>query len=138
VGYAPLVPQRLPNGFKLAEVAVAPTGAPTFGGNPPSRNVVSMAWQRGFDRIVVTTRSTGPDRSRWEDPFIWLDARSGGDTEAITVSTGAASGGVGELRRPLDTGPHAWVVTDNLVVTVAGDLTREELLEVLGSLQPSQ
>ncbi len=54
------------------------------------------------------------------------------------MSTGAASGGVGEFRRPLDAGPHAWVVTDNLVVTVAGDLTREELLEVLGSLQPSR
>lgn len=138
VGYAPLVPQRLPPGFKLAEVAVATTGAPTAGSNPPSRNVVSMAWQRGFDRVVVTTRTTGPDRSRWEDPFIWLNPQASGRIEPISVSTGAASGGVGEFLMPVDGGPHAWVVTDNVVVTVAGDLTRGELLEVLGSLRQSR
>lgn len=138
VGYAPLVPQRLPSGFELAEVAVAPTGVPTAGGNPPSRNVVSTAWQRGFDRVVVTTRATGPNRSQWEDPFVWLSSRGAGEAEPITVSTGAASGGTGELRRPVDGGPHAWVVTDDLVVTVVGDLTRQELLDVLGSLQPAR
>lgn len=138
MGYAPLVPQRLPPGFKLAEAAVATTGAPTAGSNPSSRNVVSMAWHRGFDRVVVTTRTTGPDRSRWEDPFIWLNPQASGGIEPISVSTGAASGGVGEFRMPIDGGPHAWVVTDNVVVTVAGDLTRGELLEVLGSLQQSR
>ena len=41
VGYAPLVPARLPDGFQLAEVAVAAEAAPTGAGgaNPPSRNV---------------------------------------------------------------------------------------------------
>ena len=138
VGYAPLLPQRLPSGFQLAEVAVARTGVPTGAGNPPSRNVVSMAWQRGFDRVVVTTRATGPDRSRWVDPFIGLDPRAGGTTEPITVSTGAASGGTGQFRLRADGDAHAWVTTGDLVVTVAGDLSREDLLEVLGSLQRSR
>jgi hypothetical protein len=138
VGYVPLVPRQLPAGFEPAEVAVATAGAPTASGNPPSRNVVTMAWQRGFDRVVVTTRETGPDRTRWKDPFASPDVRAGGETEPITISTGAAAGGAGEFRRPVAGGPHAWVVTDRLVVTVTGDLTREELLAVLGSLQQSR
>lgn len=135
VGYAPLVARRLPSGFRLVEVAVATAGAPTAAGNPPSRNVVSMAWQRGFDRVVVTTRETGPDRGRWKDPFAGEDRRTGGPPEPITVTTGAAAGGVGEFSLPAEGGPHAWVATDRLVVTVAGDLTREELLSILGSLE---
>ncbi|MGH9226000.1 MAG: hypothetical protein ACRD2W_19930 [Acidimicrobiales bacterium] len=138
VGYAPLVPQRVPSGFELAEVAVATAGAPTATGNPPSRNVVAMAWQRGFDRVVVTTRETGPDRSRWKDPFAAEDPRTTGVPEPITVATGAVAGGVGEFSLPTESGPHAWVATDRFVVTVAGDLTREELLTILGSLEPAR
>lgn len=32
--------------------------------------------------------------------------------------------------------PHVWALTEDLVVTVSGDLTRGELLEVAESLQP--
>jgi hypothetical protein len=69
VGYQPLLPESVPSGYKLTEIAVARDGAATAGGNPPSRNVVSMAFQRGFDRFVLTTTETGPDRGRWIDPF---------------------------------------------------------------------
>jgi hypothetical protein len=137
VGYEPLLPQSVPNGFKLAEIAVARDGAPTASHNPPSRNVVSMAWQRGFERFVVTTRETGPDRDRWIDPFLTLNARSGGAVEPVTITSGAAAGGRGEVVVVPRDVPHAWVVTDRLVVTVSGDLTSQEMLDVLRSLRAS-
>jgi hypothetical protein len=141
VGYQPLLPERVPTGFKLAEIAVAPAGAPTGSamppGNPPSRNVVSIAFQRGFDRFVVSTRQTGPDRSRWSDPFAADDPRSGGEAEPITVSTGALAGATGELVIGAAAGPHVWAVDDELMATVSGDLTRGELLEILNSLRPA-
>lgn len=34
------------------------------------------------------------------------------------------------------TAPHVWALTGTLVVTVSGDLTRAELIDVAGSLAP--
>lgn len=135
VGYQPLVPETVPGGFKLTEIAVARDGAATAAGNPPSRNVVSMAWQRGFDRFVVTTRETGADRGRWTDPFLTLNSRLGGTVEPVTIASGAAAGGRGEVVTVARDVPHAWVVTDRLVVTVSGDLTSEQMHDVLRSLR---
>ena len=138
VGYAPLVPQQVPAGFKLTEVAVSISGAPTGPDNPPSRNVVSLAWQRGFDRFVVTMRATGPDRTRWQNPFRAVDPRAGDAPEPLTIATGSAAGGAGQIGVGAGVGQHAWAVTDRLVVTASGDLTREELIQVLGSLQAAR
>jgi len=138
VDYSPLVPQRVPAGFKLAEVAVSTSGAPTAPDNPPSRNVVSVAWQRGFDRFVVTMRETGPDRSRWQNPFRSVDPRAGDAPEPLTIATGSAAGGIGQIGVGVGIGQHAWAVSDRLLVTASGDLTREELIQVLGSLQPAR
>jgi len=134
VGYQPTVPDTVPRGFKLTEIAVARDGANTASGNPPSRNVVSMAWQRGFDRFVVTTRETGPDRARWIDPFRTV-SRLAGSVEPLTIDAGAAQGGRGEVVVVANDVPHAWVVTDRLVVTVSGDLSPEEMRDVLRSLR---
>src|SRR4029453_3282378 len=58
VGYAPLAPAQVPDGYELAEVAVARESAPTGSeaGNPPSRMVVSLSYRRGLDQFLVTTR----------------------------------------------------------------------------------
>ena len=60
-GYAPLVPSFVPEGYELAEVAVAPRAAPTGAeaGNPESRMVVSLSYRRGLDQFLVTTRLAG-------------------------------------------------------------------------------
>lgn len=136
VGYAPLVPESLPHGFKLAEVAVSnkpsPTG--TEGGNPPARGVVSLAYRRGLDRLLVTTRPVGDDPSRWSDPLAtgegFVDR-----PERVRFDSGALRGEQGEvLIDPLAI-PHVWAIGDGLVVTVSGDADRAELLDVAGSLQ---
>jgi hypothetical protein len=66
VGYDPLVPDWVPPGFARVEVAVARSSRPTGNEqrqNPPSQDVVSVAYRRGLDEIVVAARR-GRIRSR--------------------------------------------------------------------------
>jgi len=132
VGYQPLVPKQLPPGFTMAEVTVAPRSGPTGteAMNPPSRNVVSIAYRRGFDRIVVTTRSTSGQQ--WEDP---LASGEGvvDEPERFTVASGALTGARAELVVTPRGIPHVWTVDDRLVVTVGGDADRDELRGMIGS-----
>jgi hypothetical protein len=136
VGDAPLVPARVPDGFRLAEVAVAAEAAPTGAGraNPPSRNVVSLAYRRGLDRVVVTTRQAGD--GRWTDPFA-SDAGFVDHAEPVAIDAGALAGAVGQVVLTPHGVPHVWALDDGLVVTVAGDLSRAELVAVAGSLRTS-
>jgi hypothetical protein len=131
VGYDPLVPSWLPDGFQLLEVAVADEARATGDGpdeNPPSRGVVSLAYGRGLDLLVVSTRLIGPDPARWSDPIPVAEAKE--EAEAV-----AFAGARGELRIDPAVVPHVWGLTERLVVTVAGNLDREELLAVARSLE---
>jgi hypothetical protein len=140
VGYAPLVPAWLPEGYELAEVAVAPgnTGAPTGveGSNPPSTDVVSLSFRRGLDQVLVTTRLRHvPD---WPD--LWSDPLATGEgyvdsPERIVARRGALSGVELNLLIVPRNVPHVWALTDALVVTVSGDLGRNELVRVTESLR---
>ncbi len=134
-GYEPLVPTALPRGFELAAVAVALRSRPTGSEqrqNPESRNVVSLSFRRGLDRITVTTREIGSDRSAWIDPVtVGILA---GRPEQVTFTGGALDGITGELVVDPGATPHVWALTDDLVVTVTGDLSRDELLQVAESL----
>ena len=137
VEYAPVTPEWLPEGYELSTVAVASEAQATGkeGMNPPSRGVVSMVYRRGFDRFVVTTRLTGTDPAAWSDPL------SGGEgfidrPEEITLASGVFAGGRAERVVDPNSVPHLWVLGDELVLTVAGDLTAEEIVQVAESLQP--
>jgi hypothetical protein len=130
VGYEPLVPTWLPERFELVDVAVAEAARPTGDGpdeNPASRGVVSLAYGRGLDLLVVSTRLIGADRSRWSDPIPVAEAT----VEPEPVTFGGARG---KLFIDPAVVPHVWGLTDRLVVTVAGNLGREELLRVARSL----
>jgi hypothetical protein len=133
VGYAPLVPSWLPDGYELADVTVARRGGPTGseGMNPQAPDVVSLLYRRGFDRIVLSTRVAIP--GDWSDPLAtgegFVDR-----PERIRLERGALSGVEANLVIVPLAIPHIWALTDELVVTVAGDLDREELLRVAESL----
>ena len=140
VGYAPLVPQWVPTGFLLAEVAVSP-GVGVPGGveasNPPSTDVVSLSFRRGLDQFLVTTRLRnvpGWDSGAWSDP---LGTGEGyrDRPERVRVRRGALSGVELNLLIVPRNIPHIWALTDRLVVTVSGDLSRTELLRVSESLE---
>jgi hypothetical protein len=136
VGYDPLVPRSLPEGYELSEVAVAKRAGATgaFGRNPATINAVSLSYRGGLDQFVVTTRLVGDNASAWSDPFATgeglVRAR-----EQMRFSSGALAGRNGELVIDPLAEPHVWVLTQDLVVTVSGDLTRDELLQVAGSLE---
>jgi hypothetical protein len=133
VGYAPLVPSWLPDGYELADVTVARQGGPTGveAMNPQAPDVVSLLYRRGFDRIVLSTRAAVP--GDWSDPLAtgegFLDR-----PEEIRLERGALSGVEANLLIVPLAIPHIWALTDELVVTVAGDLDRDELLRVAESL----
>ena len=136
VGYDPLVPDQIPDGYRLAEVLVSkkPTATGPFEANPPVGDIVSLSYRRGLDQFIVTTRPLGMDLEAWSDPF---DRGEGGvsGTERVRFSAGALVGRQGELVIDPMTPPHVWAATDTLLVTVSGDLTRPELLEVAESLE---
>jgi len=157
VGYAPLVPNAdaLPEGFALARVAVVDRaqGTGVEGLNPPTRKAVSLAFHRGLDRILVTTRlrggivdgrepGTAPGRcseclgeSSWSDP---LASGEGffDDPDELSVAGGALAGSPAQLLVGPHTVPHVWALGDDLVVTVSGDATRAELVRILESMEP--
>lgn len=137
VGYDPLVPARLPSGFELGDVGVARASRPTGDEqrqNPPSRNVVSLRYQRGLDHIVVTTRLTGSDPSRWGDPVVGSSVRAS-EPERVEFDSGALRGYAGELVIDPNSVPHVWAIAGKLVVTIAGNADRAELLRIAESLE---
>jgi len=135
VGYDPLLPARIPPGFVLTAVAVAESGQSTGkeGMNPQSRGVVSAVYRRGFDRLVVSTRLVGPDRSLWSDPLAsgegFID-----EPETVALTVGAFAGSRAELLIDPRAVPHLWVMNEALVATISGDLTRTELVAAAESL----
>jgi hypothetical protein len=132
VGYRPLVPERVPAGYRLNEVAVAREPTPSNPDNPQSRDVVSLSYRRGFDQVLVTTRRRG--EGRWRDP---LGPPPGltAHPQPVTLHGGALDGIAGQIDVDPRTTPHVWALTPKLVVTVSGDLSREELLAVAQSLR---
>ncbi|HET9545466.1 MAG TPA: hypothetical protein VFO88_07800 [Gaiellaceae bacterium] len=143
VGYAPLVPAWVPEGYELAEVAVAREGSftGTEAGNPRSLRVVSLSFRRGFDQFLVTTRladvpngSGLPVEERWSDPLATGEGFRD-EPEPLELTEGALAGARAELLLAPRATPHVWAVTPELVVTVNGDLTRAELLRVTESLR---
>jgi len=142
VGYRPLVPTSVPEGFRLAEVATAHEAQATGseGSNPVSRMVVSLLYRRGLDQFLVTTRLRAADPAApaqaWDDP---LAAGEGirERQEAVDLPGGALAGAQARIVIGPRSIPHLWALTGSLVVTVGGDLSRAEILSVAGSLAPA-
>ncbi|MDQ4059438.1 MAG: hypothetical protein M3124_09985, partial [Actinomycetota bacterium] len=103
--------------------------------NPATIQAVSLSFRRGLDQFIVTTRLVGEDARAWSDPFATGEGSVQGP-ERVRFTSGALAGHDGELITDPLVGPHVWALTEELVVTVSGDLTRDELLRVARSLEP--
>lgn len=148
VGYRPVLPtpESLPPGYVRAEVTVA-TDARTpdnEGINAPSPRVVSVAYRRGFDRIVVTTRSTGAAKicTPTSRSTCWADPLASGEgifdvPEPFTVGVGALAGAQANLLIAPQGVPHVWTIDDRLVATIAGDANALELHRMAESFAPA-
>ena len=138
VGYEPVLPAWLPEGFELAELTVATSARSTGteGGNPLSEGVVSAAYRRGFDAIVVSTRLVGSNRGAWSDPLA-LGEGFVEQPEILSITGGVFAGHEAEVLMDPRGVTHLWAVGEELVLTVAGDLARAELERVAGSMEVS-
>jgi len=144
VGYRPILPKDLPNGFKMAEITAAAKGSATGteGMNPPASGVVSVAYRRGFDRIVVSTRLRGNIARCAGDgsgsSACWADPVASGEgivdtPEPFVVGVGALAGTRANLVVSPRGIPHVWSIGDRLVVTIAGDASGAELRHIAES-----
>jgi hypothetical protein len=133
VGYRPLVPAVVPAGFALSEVAVAHLAAATGseGSNPESRGVVSLTYRSGFDELLVTTRLRGA--GQWTDPLATGEGIVD-DAQQVTLGRGALAGSSAYVVIAPRGTPHLWVQASDRVITVSGDLSRQELIDVAESL----
>jgi hypothetical protein len=137
VGRAPLEPTWVPSGFERVEVGVATRSRATGDEqrrNPVSQDVVSIRYRRGLDELVATSRLTGSDPSAWGDPVIG-SSPMGRRPQLVTFAKGALQGRQGELVIDTNSVPHVWAVAGPVVVTVAGNLDRAELIRVAESLE---
>lgn len=135
VGYTPLTPGWLPDGYELDIVAVATEAQPTGveGMNPPSHGVVSLLYRRGFERIVVTTRRAGTAPDAWSDPLASGEGYRD-EPETFALSGGGLEGAPAELLVGAHALPHVWARGAEFVLTVAGDASAEELVRIAESL----
>jgi hypothetical protein len=128
VGYQPFVPGTLPDGYRSAEIGAARQVSPAAGGEAPRRAAVEVSFRRGLQQFVVGSQAR---RGGAHDPL------GGPNGEQVTLHGGALDGARAEIVIDPRTVPHLWVATPTLVVFVAGDLTRDELIDVAESLQRS-
>jgi hypothetical protein len=126
VGYEPFVPRRLPGGYRSAEVGAARKVSPAAGGGSPPSDAVEVSFRRGLQQFVVGSQAR---RDRVHDPL------GGPAGERLTLHGGALDGATAEVVIDPRVVPHLWVATPTLLVFVAGDLTRTELIDVAESVQ---
>jgi hypothetical protein len=124
--------QRLPRpGWRLLRSGFAPVGAPTGseGGNPQGRDLVVAVYGSGLERLVMTTlRVSG----QYSDPF-------GGEgilrvTKQYRLRAGAYAGTVAHLGLPSDDAPYLWFRSGEVVVTLSGAATSQDLIAMAESL----
>ena len=146
--YRPLAPSVRPRGFHRFAAAVAPRSRFFVMDGPgdasheywlPSRDITALNYRAGFLALTVTTRrEKGMRVPRLADPFATDPSlvATPDQRETVTLERGALRGVEAQLATPTLGVPHLWAFHDGLMITVAGDLTRDQLLLVANSLEP--
>ena len=135
VGYAPLVPAKVPDGFTLADVTASVRSAASQ--NQPGHNpLVSMVYRRGLGSFTVALMPGG-EVSGLND-FAGGAFTAGDLSQSLTLKGGAMSGSradvfIGLWAAVAQVYVHSGHVP--LDVVIRGDLTRDELVAVAESLQ---
>lgn len=133
IGYIPLVPATLPDGFALAEASYAIDNGPggPEGLNEENKDVVVLTYRRGLQSVTFTTRRVG-SASLWNDPF------AGEFDEAITKKTvtltNGAFAGTSVVVTTSSHDQRLWGKGSKLVLAVTGDLSADEMTAAANSL----
>ncbi len=128
-------------GWRLLRAGFAPVGRPTGseGGNPKGRDLVVAVYGSGLERLVLTTllvtdqelgRELG--RLQYADPF-------GGEgiqrvTKRYRLRAGAYAGTVAHIGLPSADAPYLWFRSGEVVVTLSGAASSQELIAAAESL----
>src|SRR5690606_2211878 len=99
---------------------------------------VVLTYRRGFDRFCIVSRWRKDNPPGSDDPFD-ENAAALTETTPVRIASGSLRGETAQIVLGLPDWPHLYVTTGEggrVSVSVAGDLTREELARVAGSLHP--
>jgi hypothetical protein len=141
--FTPYTAGWIPRGYRLSGVTGAVNGAflgayrPVRDGEVGSLTVV-LTYRRGFDRFCVVSRWRHDNPPGSDDPF---DENSVALAEytRVQLTSGSLRGETACVVLGLPDWPHLYVSTGSdrrVSVSVAGDLTRDELARIAGSLRP--
>lgn len=149
VGYAPMVPSNVPEGFRLSAVLVnnaAVSGGPE-GMNPATTGSVILVYRRGLERLVVQTQRSGGfgeddgtgmgSGPAWADPYSYEGQQKHAIND-VTIDSGAFAGLRAHVVPSSDVPPHLWGVGKSLMLAIGGDLTSGQLVDVAKSLEARQ
>ena len=138
VGYAPVVPAQVPDGFTLTDVTASAESAGGQGRRSHSP-LVSIVYRRGLGSFTVAIlpqeEASGPNGL---NDFAGGAFTAGDLSQSVTLTRGAMSGSradvfIGLWAAVAQIYVHSGAVP--LDVVIRGGLTREELLAVAESLQ---
>jgi hypothetical protein len=141
--FTPFATTWVPRGYRLKGVTGAVNGAfmgayhPVRAGEVGSLTVV-LTYKRGFDRFCIVSRWRADNPPGSDDPFD-EDSVSLSDSTRIRLASGSLRGETASLVLGLPDWPHVYVSTgadQRVSVSVAGDLTKDELAHIAGSLEP--
>jgi predicted anti-sigma-YlaC factor YlaD len=135
--------RRLPRpGWRLLRSGFAPVGSPTGteGMNPQGRDLVVAVYGSGLERLVMTTLLVTDQelaqqelgQGQYVDPF-----RGEGIQRVTTryrLRAGAYAGTVAHLGLPSADAPYLWFRSGEVVVTLSGAATSQELITTAESL----
>jgi len=141
--FTPYRPSWTPEGYTLTGVTGAVNGAflgqysPVEAGEVGSLTVV-LTYRRGFDRFCVVSRWRSDNPPGSDDPFD-EDSVALSSSTRVALTAGSLRGAAAHVVLGLPDWPHLYVTTGaghDVSVSVAGDLTRDELARVANSLHP--
>jgi hypothetical protein len=157
----PAFPAWIPRGFTLRTGAFQTHGSVSLprslGGGSIPGTTVSQAFDRGFDTVYVSARpdpmlthrtmtglpgdETPHIRTDTSNPYVvdvapWDRDQWSRHTTDVSLRSGAFEGATAHIIIDPGYWPHLWVKKDGWVATVAGDLTREQMVRIAESLGP--
>ena len=141
--FTPYEAAWVPDGFRLSGVTGAVNGSflgayrPAPQGGVGSLTIV-LTYRRGFDRFCIVSRWRHANPPGSDDPFD-EDSAALTSSTSLALSSGSLRGETARVVLGLPDWPHLYVSTGRdrrVSVSVAGDLTRDELARIAGSLLP--
>ena len=142
VGFTVPTPTQVPDGFRLSDVFVHGGPAPAGSDQSAEPYAVVQEWRRGLDTFRVEVDAAGGSQSE-NDAFLAQAFAGAPASQSTKLHGGLFDGQTAFTALGPDpnnvsmgnTGPGLGIAGKGLLVTIFGDLTRQELLDAAASLK---